>query len=46
MACSLDENSYCVGPECEIFDPINTDCQIVNCSKYTQNKKDERKFIK
>ena len=31
--CSLPLDSFCVGPECEILDPVNPTCPDIRCQK-------------
>ena len=50
MACLKAENSYCTGPECEIFDPINPNCKETRCLNFIaddlQNKSTENPDVK
>lgn len=38
MACLLDENSYCVGPDSEILEPINPNCTENSCRNFFEEE--------
>jgi hypothetical protein len=43
MACLLDDHSYCVGPECELFDFINPNCTENRCGNFIEEKEEDNK---